>query len=122
MNSEEVINTAITLAETSAKNAYETIKNATTKEEFISLTNSIVAEDHTDKAKYEDGSAVTYEKATYSSMPNIVSEYLYNDERKTGDLTMINDESGNYYIVYFINKYLDKTNTRDMRFILDMYD
>lgn len=66
-----------------------------------------------DKAVYEDETteACLTEGGYYAGMVSAVSEWLYADERKEGDLAVIYDESRRrYYVVEFINRYYDESN------------
>ncbi|MEE1243258.1 peptidylprolyl isomerase [Frisingicoccus sp.] len=54
-----------------------------------------------------------------SVTPTTVASWLFDSERQTGDKTVIEYSAGNaYYVVYFLNRYLDETKTVDVRHIL----
>lgn len=54
-----------------------------------------------------------------SITPSTVGAWLFESGRQAGDKTVIEYTSGNsYYVVYFIDRYLDETKTVDVRHIL----
>lgn len=54
-----------------------------------------------------------------SVSPSAVAEWLFDSARQAGDTEVIEDTSGKaYYVVYFIDRYLDHTKTVDVRHIL----
>lgn len=66
-----------------------------------------------EKAAYEDTEtdASLSEGAYYSSTPGPIADWLYEDGRAEGDITVIEDEANNqYYVVEFINKYYDEAD------------
>lgn len=59
------------------------------------------------------------DKKKSSISPTDVANWLFDAERQSGDTTVIEDTSNNaYYVVYFIDRYLDHTKTVDVRHIL----
>ncbi len=59
------------------------------------------------------------ENAKYSQAPGLIRDWLFDDQRKAGDTTIIENETGHlYYVVEFENRYLDQTPTVDARIIL----
>lgn len=66
-----------------------------------------------EKATYEDGEtdASLREGATYSGTPFAISDWLYEEGRSEGDLTVIEDTTGNRcYVVEFIKRYYDEAD------------
>lgn len=66
-----------------------------------------------EKAAYEDTEtdASLSEGVYYSSTPGVIADWLYEDGRAEGDITVIEDEANNqYYVVEFINKYYDEAD------------
>ena len=54
-----------------------------------------------------------------SISPTGVGQWLFDSARQAGDTTVIEDTTGNaYYVVYFIDRYLDHAKTVDVRHIL----
>lgn len=54
-----------------------------------------------------------------SVVPTEAGEWLFDDARQAGDKTVIEYEAGNaYYVVYFIDRYLEHAKTVDVRHIL----
>lgn len=69
------------------------------------------------KETYEDieTDASLREGAYYSSAPTAISDWLYEDGRTQGDITVIEDVTGNqYYIVEFINRYYDEADDENI--------
>ena len=63
------------------------------------------------KANYEDPeNDFSLSEGRYrSSIPSLAAEWLYEDGRKSGDITVIEDaDSNRYYVVEFINRYFDE--------------
>lgn len=57
-------------------------------------------------------------KVPYTSATALLRSWLFDAERKSGDVTVIEDSSGNrYYVLGFEDRYLDKTRTVDVRLI-----
>lgn len=73
-------------------------------------------------ADYATDAAVELRKtnAKKSSIsPTGVGQWLFDSARQAGDTTVIEDTTGNaYYVVYFIDRYLDHAKTVDVRHIL----
>lgn len=66
-----------------------------------------------EKAAYEDTEtdASLSEGVYYSGTPGVIADWLYEDGRAEGDITVIEDEANNqYYVVEFINKYYDEAD------------
>ncbi len=54
-----------------------------------------------------------------SVSPSAVGDWLFDDARQAGDKTVIEYETGNaYYVVYFLDRYLEHAKTVDVRHIL----
>lgn len=59
------------------------------------------------------------ENVKKSSAAYQIQEWLFDEERKAGDSTVIEDTSGHrYYVVEFVDRYLDETLSRDIRLAL----
>lgn len=59
------------------------------------------------------------ENAKQSSVSSFISEWLFAEERKAGDTTVIENASQNlYYVVAFEKRYRDETPTVDLRVIV----
>lgn len=59
------------------------------------------------------------ENATSSSLNSYVSEWLFDDARKAGDTTVIENTASNcYYVVAFEKRYLDETPSANARVIM----
>lgn len=55
------------------------------------------------------------ENVTYSSASYLISDYLFEEERKAGDSEIFEDTSNSrYMVVKFVKRYLSKQNTVDM--------
>lgn len=64
-----------------------------------------------------DGEEVT--GISYSSTNDVIRDWLFEDGRKSGDVTVLEDESANrVYCVRFTKRYLDETPTIDMRVLV----
>ena len=58
--------------------------------------------------KYDDINGSLFSKVVSSNMDTGTSDWLLSDDRKAGDVTVIeNSSSGCYYVLYFINKSYD---------------
>lgn len=89
---------------------------AETEQEFIDYVASIVPEDS--KSKYEDGSAILYNGLSYSSFKNTdLSDWLFDDARVSGDITVIEGES-EVYIAMFVSRSDNDYPLVDMRHVL----
>lgn len=65
-----------------------------------------------DKASYEDGEtdASLTEKAGYLSVSTLYHDWLFDDSRAAGDITVVEDESGrSCYVVEFVERVYDET-------------
>lgn len=70
-----------------------------------------------DKAVYQDKEtdASLRQGAYYSGTPAVISDWLYEDGRKEGDITIIEDSISNqYYVVEFISRYYDKADDENI--------
>lgn len=57
------------------------------------------------------------------AVASLLRDWLYDEERKAGDSTIIEDPSGHrYYVVEFENRYLDETLAADVRIVITMED
>jgi len=60
-----------------------------------------------------------YENMDYSSTPSLCRDWLYDESRKAGDTTIIEYTATNqYYVLSFVNRYLDEVATVDARIIM----
>lgn len=80
-------------------------------EDFETLCLENASEDA--KANYEDAENEysLSEGRTYAGIPSVMAQWLYEDGRKEGDITVLADEAGHqYYVVEFISKYYDEAD------------
>lgn len=66
-----------------------------------------------EKANYEaaDSEYSFTQAQTRSGVPGAISEWLYEDGRKEGDITVLEDETYHrYYVVEFVNRYYDEAD------------
>ena len=60
-----------------------------------------------------------HENAKRTSLSSVTREWLFDESRKAGDTTIIEDENNNrYYVLAFEKRYLDETPTVDVRAII----
>ena len=70
-------------------------------------------------AEDETADSLNTNKKKSSISPSDVAEWLFDETRQAGDKTVIEYESGNsYYVVYFLDRYLEHAKTVDVRHIL----
>lgn len=111
-------------AQEAEKEAAEAAAMAEAKEKADEMLNQI-----SDEASFEDlyadyatDTAVELRKTNTkksSISPTGVAQWLFDSARQAGDTTVIEDTTGNaYYVVYFIDRYLDHAKTVDVRHIL----
>ncbi len=73
--------------------------------------------DRLEKDILTDGEAFT--NAKRSAVSYMISDWLFDEERKQGDTTVIEDSSSHkYYVVGFESRYLDETPTANLRVAL----
>lgn len=75
------------------------------------------------KEKAEEANAVTdgelYEGVSKISLNSNISDWLFDDSRTAGDTTVIEDSTNHkYFVVAFVNRYLDGTPSADVRVIV----
>lgn len=59
------------------------------------------------------------ENVTGSYVTSLIRDWLFDDARKAGDTTIIEDSTNNqYYVLAFEKRYLDETPTADVRIII----
>lgn len=59
------------------------------------------------------------ENAKRTSLASVTREWLFDESRKVGDTTVIEDETNNrYYVLAFEKRYLDETPTVDVRAVI----
>lgn len=86
--------------------ADEFAAGATSEQAFIELCRRNAADGDTAKYDNDDGSLLS--KVTSSNMDNGTSDWLLSDERKAGDVTVIENTSSHcYYVLYYISKSYD---------------
>lgn len=88
-------------------------------EDFEALCVQYATEDN--KAAYEDEETEQSltEGAGQSSVPYAYADWLFSEERKEGDLTVIPDESNNqYYVVEFVSRSFDEASNTSISDIL----
>lgn len=62
-----------------------------------------------------------YEKAQQTDAPYLLREWLFDSARTAGDTTVIEDAANNeYYVVAFVDRYLDQTPTVNTRMIITL--
>ena len=62
-----------------------------------------------------------YEKAQQADAPYLLREWLFDSARAAGDTTVIEDAANNeYYVVAFVDRYVDQTPTVDTRMVITM--
>ncbi len=77
------------------------------------------AEAYKDYAEDESADSLNANKKKSSISPSDVAEWLFDEARQAGDKTVIEYESGDaYYVVYFLDRYLEHAKTVDVRHIL----
>lgn len=53
------------------------------------------------------------------SMVALIRDWLFDDSRKAGDTTVLEDTNGNkYYVLSFVKRYLDQTPSADLRVVM----
>ena len=82
--------------------ADEFVAGVSDEKSFIELCKRNAADGET---KYDTDEGSLHSKITSTGMDKGTSEWLLSDERKSGDVTVIENRSSHcYYILYFINK------------------
>lgn len=85
--------------------ADEFVAGVSDEKSFIELCKRNAADGET---KYDTDEGSLHSKITSTGMDKGTSEWLLSDERKSGDVTVIENTSSHcYYILYFINKSYD---------------
>lgn len=60
-----------------------------------------------------------YENMHRTSVTSLLRDWLFDETRKSGDTTVIEDSTNNrYYTVEFVDRYLDQTPSADLRIIM----
>ena len=121
--------------ETEAETTEETVEEETEEdltaaamEDAKLLANEMLSK-ITDEASFDvlaeeyatDSTAETRKENVKQSAitPTAVATWLFDEARQAGDATVIEYTTGNaYYVVYFLNRYLDQSQTVDVRHIL----
>lgn len=81
----------------------------TDEESFKELAIAFASEET--KETYETADATLYSGQTYASTMSAVREYVYDESRKAGDVTVVEDtNSSTCYVVYFVDRYFDSTD------------
>lgn len=110
--SEEEINKAMTDAKNKAEAMMEARQGGA---DFKALCAENASEE--DKASYEDTQTDVSlrEGAYYSGTPAAISDWLYEEGRTEGDITVIEDAEGNRcYVVEFLNRYYDEADDENI--------
>lgn len=105
---------------TNVDTLWGTILNTSTREEFIESIYNYVEGDESSKESYKDGSAIEKKGYTLSMASPSITDWLEDSSRVTGDKNIFKDDIGSYHLVYFDNRYLDDSITKDVRHILIM--
>lgn len=108
-------------AKTNSKSLAEIMQSAITDEQsFIKLSLQNAKEDQ--KELYEDDDYTLREGSTYSSVPDEdMAEWLFDENRSTGDTTIIESDTG-YFVVYMVARYRNDYSTVNVRHILVQYN
>lgn len=98
------------MADAKAK-ADEMLSKITDEESFT--------EAYKDYAEDASADSLNTNKKKSAVSPSDVAEWLFDDARQAGDKTVIEYEAGDcYYVVYFLDRYLEHAKTVDVRHIL----
>ncbi|MGN0204642.1 MAG: peptidylprolyl isomerase [Coprococcus sp.] len=98
------------MAEAKAK-ADDMLSKVTDEDSFVKA--------YKDYAEDETVDSLNTNKKKSSITPSDVAEWLFDEVRQAGDKTVIEYESGDaYYVVYFLDRYLEHAKTVDIRHIL----
>lgn len=84
-------------------------------EDFEALCAENASEDA--KANYEDAESEysLTEGRYYAGTSSVISEWLYEDGRKEGDITVLADETNHqYYVVEFVKRYFDEADNENI--------
>lgn len=96
-----------------ANGVYDAVK---TEQDFIDYVVTLVPEESA--SKYEDGSPILYNGLSYSSFKNTdLSDWLFDDARASGDVTVIEGEN-EIYIAMFVSRSDNDYPLVDMRHVL----
>lgn len=109
---EDAINAAMTELK---KKADDMMKARQDGEDFEALCAKNASEDMKDN--YEDAeSEYSLTEGRYSSgISSIMQDWLYEDGRKEGDITVLEDENNHqYYVVEFVKRYFDETDNENI--------
>ena len=114
---DEETEAAMEEARTKAEQAVEEITSADDREAaFIEAAPKYVAE--ASRESYEEDPDYSLNSGTLgSSISSTYSEWLMDEAREAGDVTTIESSTG-VYVVLFLDRYLDESNTVDIRHIL----
>jgi len=112
----------IAAAKASAKSLAQIMKNGATNESaFITLAHENAKED--EKEKYSDDNATLTAASYYSNTNTLFADWLFADERVSGDIDIFEseDEKG-FYVVYNIKRYREDYLTKNVRHILKAFE
>lgn len=102
------------VAKESAVTLYSKISNG---EDFVEVINSVANE--TDDLL----SDISFSNIRKKNISSVLAEWLYDNSRKEGDVELIeNENTGEIYLVKFVNRYIDESNTVDARHILVAFE
>jgi len=60
------------------------------------------------------------ENVIYNEVPAVYGQWLFDEARKEGDTTVVEDTTNNaYHVLSFVKRYLDETPTADVRVIIN---
>ena len=106
---------------TSSDSTQDTAYQPSDAEIAKAMEDAKVLADDAEKSVAKEGDAHENEKK--SSVNYLISDWLFDDARKSGDTTIItNDNSHCYYVVAFEQRYLDETPSADVRVIIPTED
>ncbi|MCR4672884.1 MAG: peptidyl-prolyl cis-trans isomerase [Lachnospiraceae bacterium] len=112
IEAEEAEKLAAAMAEAKAK-AEEMLEKADSEGNFVKYFKQYNS-DNSDTA-----SAIHNDEKKSDISQSAVAEYLFDEARAAGDTTIIEDtDNSAYYVVYFVSRELDQTNSVDFRHIL----
>ncbi len=106
--SEEDVTKALEKIKTDAEAMAEARKKGT---DFNELCITYASEE--DKANYEDADKdySLSEGRNHAYIPGVMADWLFEDGRSKGDITVLEDtENNKYYVVEFINRYYDEAD------------
>lgn len=95
----------------------EIAEDASNEEKEAAIANAkVVAEDALEKVATE---GELREGASYEATSTWINEWLFADERKKGDTTVVHNTNTNqFHVMYYLDRYLDEMPSADLRMIM----